>query len=100
MHSKERFEKYKKIIIEIITQELPLCTIYFFGSRARETNRPGADIDIAIDNKNEIDAVIFLKIQEKLEESIIPFMIDLVDLALTSDTFKKQVLKEGIVWKK
>jgi hypothetical protein len=39
-------------------------------------------------------------IREKLEQSNIPFKVDLVDLGLTSTEFSRQVQREGMVlWK-
>lgn len=33
----DNFEQYKKTLLEIIKKHLPRCTIYLFGSRARNT---------------------------------------------------------------
>jgi uncharacterized protein len=99
VQSDQRFEKYKKIIIDIISEKLPAAKIYLFGSRARGTNLSGADIDVALDNHLEIPLSQLFKIQQAIEDSDVPLMVDVVDLHSVSDEFKNQVLKEGIIWK-
>ena len=99
MGEKERFEKYKKTLLKIIHNKLPECKVYLFGSRARKTNESGADIDLALDNKNPIDNKIMYLLKDEIEETTIPLMVDLVDLNSVSDEFRAQVMKEGILWK-
>ena len=41
--------RYKNELISIIHSYLPGCTIYLFGSRAIGKERPGSDIDLAVD---------------------------------------------------
>ena len=89
----------KKTIIKTIINLLPNAHIYLFGSRATKTNQPESDIDIAIDAQKKINAFTLSKIKEALEESSIPFTIDILDLHSISLEFKKQILKEGIAWK-
>jgi len=38
------------------------------------------------------------EIRERLEESDIPYTVDVVDLARTSQTFRDKVRREGIRW--
>ncbi len=74
------------------------CAVYLFGSRATGSHSEISDYDIAVlgdDLGNELSAA-----RELLEESTIPFTVDLVDLAATSAEFRRQVLEEGILlWK-
>lgn len=94
----ERFDRYKKILLEIINKRLPLCKVYLFGSRARETNQPGADIDLALDCGAAIDFSIILKLHGDIDETTIPLMVDLVDLFSASALLKEEVKKEGVLW--
>jgi len=96
----KRFAQYKKTILDIIHNVLPNCTVYLFGSRARQDHSEGADIDIAIDCGEPIDRSKIYKIEDELEETTIPLMVDVVDLYTSSDKFKEEVEKDGIVWKK
>lgn len=91
-------EQDKQKLIKIITKYLPQTQIYLFGSRARKDNSPRSDIDIAIDNKNKIDNLTLSNIREEIEESTIPFTVDIVDLNNISEDLKTQILKDKIKW--
>ncbi len=91
---------YKKIIVDSVTQVLPKCSIYLFGSRARNTNREGADIDVALDNQKVISFQDLMTIRNNLEDSHIPVNMDIVDLHAVSQDFKNKILPEIVVWKK
>lgn len=88
----------KETIINIIKQLLPQANIYLFGSRARNDHQPESDIDVAIDNKQKIDSYILSDIKEQIEESTIPFTVDIVDLNRVSDDFKKEILRDRVLW--
>jgi len=88
----------KETIIKIIRKHVPACDIYLFGSRARKTNRPGADVDIALDAPEPIHFMTIGNIKEDLEESNIPFFVDIVDLKTVSDIFLKEFKQDGILW--
>ena len=78
----------------LITQ-FPHEKIYLFGSRARGDEGMHSDIDIAIEG----DALGSRLAQARfaLEESLVPYKIDLVDLS-TASYLKGIIQKEGIVW--
>ena len=61
---------------------------------------PESDIDIALDNKSKIDILVLSEIKESIEESTIPFTVDVVDLHDISQDLKKQILKDRVTWKK
>ena len=89
---------YKKIITDIVHKHIPICKIYLFGSRARKTNREGADFDIALDDLAQIDHKKILLIMSDLEDSLLPVFVDVVDLHAVSEEMKIQIKKDGIVW--
>lgn len=91
-------EHDKKIIIKIIKKYLPDSIIYLFGSRARKDNSATSDFDIALDAKASIDEGVMSAIRNEIEESIIPFKVDIIDLSAVSADFKNKILKEGHVW--
>jgi hypothetical protein len=87
----------KKILKRILASKR--YQIYLFGSRATGTHSHVSDIDLALLADEPIGLELSLA-REALEESTIPFTIDLVDLNQTPDSFKQQILKEGILlWK-
>ncbi len=92
-------EEYKNILVPLICKRVPHCTIYLFGSRARKDYYEGADIDIAIDADGPLQALQLALLQGDVDETNIPVAVDFVDLNAVTDTFREQVLKEGVVWK-
>lgn len=88
----------KETIIKITTTYLPKATIYLFGSRARQDNSPEADIDIALDIGSTIDPFVLSSIKELIDESTIPFSVDVVDIHTVSQKLKNNILKDGIIW--
>ena len=89
---------HKQELLRIIHTYLPGCKVWLFGSRATGEQRPGSDIDLALDNGQKIPWNTVTKMLIDIDETTIPMKIDLVDLQNVDDDFKKQVLKEGILW--
>lgn len=72
------------------------CVVYLFGSRATGTNSPASDFDIAVLAAEDISYQLSLA-REHLEESNIPYIVDLVDLRATSQEFALKVQQEGLI---
>lgn len=91
-------KEYKDQLIALIKKRLPTCTIYLYGSRARGDHSHGSDIDLALDTKHKIDSQIIMHIKEDIEESIIPFFVDIIDLQAVTSEFKNKIVKDMILW--
>lgn len=89
----------KEKIIRLLDALYPGVKIYLFGSRARGTNRPSSDIDLAIDTGNPLDFLEVTKAKNILEALNIPEKIDVVDFQSVPEDLKKIILSEGILWK-
>lgn len=72
--------------------------IYLFGSCAAGTARRSSDIDIAVDTREPLPPNLLVTVVERLEESTIPFEVDVVDLRTVSPDFRAKVLREGVLW--
>lgn len=71
---------------------------YLFGSRAKGEATRYSDIDIALLPKKTMPIALACYVREALEESTIPYQVDVVDLSQVSEKFYKKVLQEGILW--
>ena len=80
---------------DFLIAQFPHEKIYLFGSRARGDERVHSDIDIAIEG--EALGSRLSQARFALEESLVPYKIDLVDLS-TASYLKGIIQKEGIVW--
>ena len=91
-------ENYKQKIISLISAILPNAKIYLFGSRAKGNYHETSDIDIAIDNNKKIDRKIISQVKNAIDSFNIPYTIDIVDLNNVSETLKKQLERDKILW--
>ncbi len=74
--------------------------VVLFGSRAREDYLKTSDIDIGILPKGTMNKDRLTLLRERMENSNIPYKIDVVDLSETSEGFTQKALREGIIiWK-
>lgn len=82
-------------IVQPILSGVP-CQAYLFGSRATGADQPGSNVDIAIMADRDV-SYLLRQARLTLEESTIPYKVDLVDLSQTSADFRRQALAEGIL---
>ena len=73
--------------------------VYLFGSWARGTNQRTSDIDIALEHRGDVTPYLVAKIRDLLEESSIPFNVDVVDLTQAGEGLIKNVKREGLLWR-
>jgi predicted nucleotidyltransferase len=95
-------EKYLNLLKEIVLEVLKEkeCKVYLFGSRARGDYTRISDADIGIEGLSKKEFIMAKwKIEEMVEESIIPFRVDIVNLEDVDDNFKKEIFKDAVVWR-
>ena len=73
--------------------------VYLFGSWARGEQRRSSDIDIAIDHQGAVSPYEFACIRDLVDESNVPYRVDVVDLTLASPDLARRIKEEGILWK-
>jgi type I restriction enzyme S subunit len=66
----------RKILLDLLNDYLPDVTVWAYGSRIKGTARPQSDLDLAVfaaaEHKRAVAAL-----KEALEESQLPFRVDL-----------------------
>ena len=87
-------EKIRRMVLDFLSGTSE--RVYLFGSWARGTQRCGSDVDVAIDGGS---AVKIGALRELLEESTIPYRVDVVDMRFASERLKQEIRKDGIAWK-
>jgi predicted nucleotidyltransferase len=87
--------RIKAIVAEVFKETTP-CTVYLFGSRATGAFTSTSDFDVAVLAGANCGPQLSL-LREKLEQSTIPYNVDVVDLASTSAEFSRQIRREGVV---
>ena len=74
--------------------------VWLFGSCARDDTRQHSDIDIAILPREALPSGFFVKLDADIEESAIPYDVDVVDLSRAERTFVEAVRREGVLWRR
>jgi len=72
--------------------------VYLFGSWASGAPHQASDIDIAVDAAEPLPLEILARLREALEESTVPYRVDVVDLSDADAEFRERVRREGILW--
>lgn len=72
--------------------------LYLFGSWA--TGRPSrvSDIDLAVEAQPSLPTGVLAVLRERLEESHIPYRVEVIDLSVTDPAFREAILRHGIPW--
>lgn len=91
-------QQIKEIVLKCLHEE-PV-RVFLFGSWARGTARQGSDVDIAVEYVEEAPDLLKIgELRELLEESTIPYRVDIVDMQRASKTLTQEIRKDGIRWK-
>ena len=72
--------------------------VFLFGSRATGAAGRHSDIDIAVLPLGELPVAALAGLRERLEESHVPYQVDVVDLATAEPALRRRVLAEGVPW--
>ena len=75
------------------------AAVWLFGSCARGEPRQHSDIDIAILARDDLPPAFFAELQDEIDESTIPYDVDLVDLRTADPTLVEEVRREGVKWR-
>jgi uncharacterized protein len=93
-------EDYLNIIKNIVLSKVPLdkYAVFLFGSRAAGNAHPMSDIDVGFLGEENLPVLLKGEIEMDIEESIVPFRVDLIDFKQVDARFKEEALKKIIVW--
>ena len=99
-HDNTSIQSYLAIIHAIIKNVLQSddFQMYLFGSFAQNKSAPSSDIDIAITSTQPLAAYALALVRDQLEESTIPYHVDIVDLRQVNEKLREAVQRQGILW--
>lgn len=81
-------DKHKHDVIRFCKFFVPDAAIYLFGSRANGTDNPRSDLDIALESAHEISHDTLMQLRDALNNTDIPFHIDIVNWNTTPASFR------------
>ncbi|WP_434782757.1 restriction endonuclease subunit S [Ferrovum myxofaciens] len=85
------------IVHKILQQHVPQHEVWAFGSRAQWTAKEYSDLDLVIITDKPLPLEISASLSEDFSESDLPWKVDIVDWATTSESFRKIIERDKVV---
>lgn len=86
-----------KIVRDILKKHVPQYEVWAFGSRAKWNAKPYSDLDLAIITDHPLSLEISASLADDFSESDLPWKVDIVDWASTSESFRKVVERDKVI---
>lgn len=91
-------DAHRKQVIEIIRRRLPEVSVWVYGSRAKGGARRYSDLDLMLDDRGcEIPWSVLGNLGEDFDESDLPIIVKLHDMAETDAAFLARVRKDFLL---
>lgn len=90
-------EELKRMVLDALADYE--AEIWLFGSCARDEVMQHSDIDIAVLPGDGLPPGLLAELAADIEESSIPYNVDLVDLGHAAPSLTAEVRREGIKWR-
>jgi type I restriction enzyme S subunit len=78
-----------RIVSELLQKHVPNHEVWAFGSRAQRKAKPYSDLDLVLIGNAPLPPDVRAALADELSESDLPWKVDLVDWARTSDAFRR-----------
>jgi predicted nucleotidyltransferase len=85
-----------RTLLDIVHAHFPLVEVRLFGSQARGDARNWSDVDIALVGEGPLEIGAILRLRDALEESDLPFRVDVVDWHRTAPGFREMLTATSI----
>jgi len=88
-------EKDRQTLIQLFCQIENQIEVLAYGSRVNNTAHEGSDLDLVIRSKNNepISHELYTYLQEQIQQSNIPILVELKDWNTLPTSFHKQIEK-------
>jgi len=83
----------------ILQRYLLQYEVWAFGSRVKGHAKPYSDLDLAVISTTPLALPLLAEVAEAFSESDLPWKVDLVDWATTSEQFKQVIAGQKLVIK-
>ncbi|MDR1228392.1 MAG: restriction endonuclease subunit S [Azoarcus sp.] len=85
-----------QIVRDILRKHVPQYEVWAFGSRAKWTAKQYSDLDLAIITNRPLPLEVSASLSDDFSESDLPWKVDVVDWASTSESFRKIVERDKV----
>jgi predicted nucleotidyltransferase len=86
-----------RIVRSLLRKHLPDCEVWAFGSRAGGQPKPLSDLDLALIAERPIGLGVLAALAEVFSESDLPWRVELVEWAATSERFRDIIRTRKVV---
>lgn len=93
-------QKYLDLLKDLVLSQVDTdkVKVFLFGSRALPNYPSRADADIGLDADEPIPSEVYHKIRNAVEDSMIPWDVDIVDFTRVDPQFRKEATRHIVVW--
>jgi predicted nucleotidyltransferase len=84
-------------IQHILKRFVPNRVVWVFGSRIQNTAKAYSDLDLVILGETPLPQAIYYQILDAMEESNVPFRVDLLDWHRINPSFRAIIEKKHVV---
>ena len=85
------------LLQSILKRYVPDFKVWAFGSRVTGTHKPYSDLDLALVGDEPISIETRAALSDALSNSALPYKVDIVDWASTSEAFQQIIEKQKLV---
>ena len=91
--------RHRKEIVALLHKHLPGVEVWAYGSRVNGRSHDGSDLDLVLRGPKlaEIDISRLADFTEALQDSTIPFLVEVRDWARLSESFHHEIEREHVV---
>jgi type I restriction enzyme S subunit len=85
-----------RIVRAIVNKHVPDVPVWVFGSRARGGAKAWSDLDLAVITAHPLPLDVTAALAEDFSDSDLPWRVDVVDWATTSEAFRRIIERDRI----
>lgn len=85
------------IVRGILQAHVPQYEVWAFGSRAKWQAKPHSDLDLAVITDQPLSLEVSAALSDAFAESDLPWRVDVVDWATTSEAFRRIIQRDRVV---
>ena len=89
-----------EIVRAILQKHVPNHEVWAFGSRVKWTTKDYSDLDLCIVSDTPLRLAVLGAMNDDFSESDLPWRVDVVDWATTSESFRKIIERDKVVVQK
>lgn len=90
----------RQIVLTILQQYVPEYEVWAFGSRIKDNAKPYSDLDLAVITEQPLSLERHADLVDAFSESDLPWKVDIVDWAATSENFRQIIQSQFEVFQR